>query len=659
MHHIKSKGYRSYIYVVALTVLFMFIVGCEEKTMDKYRMDKADENTYELSGIQDVSLMNNSVYAASGNSIYRTTFDDVTDMSGKLCEADSEITALSSSEDRLWYSCADGTVAGRDYETGETSVYDVFQDGADVTFLSESKGKILLINRESGQMYWKTSVYLYDTANGTLEDLTNTFLPEGEYVAAGFIGGKEMYFVYNNIPSSDFTTFLTTDSKDISTTKKIGGPFYNCEYLLSSNKLCYVRSGSIYEYDIKDDYSTLIGAVDAELVNKIFVSASNIITFSKSSSILEVTVIPDAANTIKVILPDDSGDSVLYSKLRMISENLKARKGVTLEIVTLAEKGYLDHLRLMLLDKDASFDLYCVPDGRDEQILRTLTDYGLYHPLNEYGNFAEFMENELYDHMRSSLSDKNGNIFALPLNSSVMVFWYGNGYDGERRQTFTFDDFYGLCDKALGTTDTSVFWDEHSSEVLFDHLLSQLIEQDIPENSADEIEKFLSVMRKLSSAGRLSGEKCMFDIPMLFTSLGGGMNLGGTSDICAFPSLTADDAVVPCVNTDLIFCSPYSKKTDTVDKFIGYLLDEYIYNANYFNGLIGRSTEKYKDQIGRQTFDDASAEVYSEISFPDAYTQMFKFDELSDIYNEAVYGGADIKKSVSEITDIMKKRMFE
>lgn len=87
MHHIKSKGYRSYIYVVALTVLFMFIVGCEEKTMDKYRMDKADENTYELSGIQDVSLMNNSVYAASGNSIYRTTFDDVTDMSGKLCEA--------------------------------------------------------------------------------------------------------------------------------------------------------------------------------------------------------------------------------------------------------------------------------------------------------------------------------------------------------------------------------------------------------------------------------------------------------------------------------------------------------------------------------------------------------------------------------------------
>ena len=91
----------------------------------------------------------------------------------------------------------------------------------------------------------------------------------------------------------------------------------------------------------------------------------------------------------------------------------------------------------------------------------------------------------------------------------------------------------------------------------------------------------------------------------------------------------------------------------------GYLLDEYIYNANYFNGLIGRSTEKYKDQIGRQTFDDASAEVYSEISFPDAYTQMFKFDELSDIYNEAVYGGADIKKSVSEITDIIKKWMFE
>ena len=42
MHHIKSKGYRSYIYVVVLTVLFMFIVGCEEKTMDKYRMDKAD-----------------------------------------------------------------------------------------------------------------------------------------------------------------------------------------------------------------------------------------------------------------------------------------------------------------------------------------------------------------------------------------------------------------------------------------------------------------------------------------------------------------------------------------------------------------------------------------------------------------------------------------
>lgn len=151
----------------------------------------------------------------------------------------------------------------------------------------------------------------------------------------------------------------------------------------------------------------------------------------------------------------------------------------------------------------------------------------------------------------------------------------------------------------------------------------------------------------------------MFDIPMLFTSLGGGMNLGGTSDICAFPSLTADDAVVPCVNTDLIFCSPYSKKTDTVDEFIGYLLDEYIYNANYFNGLIGRSTEKYKDQIGRQTFDDASAEVYSEISFPDAYTQMFRFDELSDIYNEAVYGGADIKKTVSEITDIMKKWMFE
>lgn len=56
-----------------------------------------------------------------------------------------------------------------------------------------------------------------------------------------------------------------------------------------------------------------------------------------------------------------------------------------------------------------------------------------------------------------------------------------------------------MCNDVLEKDDISVFWSEHSANVLFDHLLSQLIEPGLTDSSEKEIERYLTLMRDLKS----------------------------------------------------------------------------------------------------------------------------------------------------------------
>ena len=639
--------------------LMFIITSCENnEEPDKYGMSRLEENVYQLENVEDITLKNDIFYYSVGDSIYSSNFSEI-ENDTVIIQSNTDITAIFAEEDIIWYACVDGSVGNYHLKTHEKIKYDIFSSNSDIECLVVNNGNLLMIKKELGEVYWETHVYLYDTTTKQLNKLTDTILPKGYYHSAGFIDNTKMYFISNNIPNSDFTTFIICDNKKIYTNKKIVGPFYNGEFNNRDNILYYIYSGNIYKYEIGTDNNSVIGAVKENLINKIFITQDNIITFNRKNSIIEVSLIPHMEDTIKIIIPDDSGESVIYYKLTSIAEKYKIKTGKTLEIIPLEKRGYLDRIRLLLLNKDSSFDLFYIPDGRDEQILHTLINYNLYIPLDNLPTLKKFFDTDCYDYMKAALSDKNGNIFGIPFTSFIMTVGYGSGIEKYRSDQFTFDTLYDVAHDILLRDNVAMFWSDNSARLIFEHLLSQLLEQNLPDCSEDKIKCYLELMLQLNNNNKLTGKNYVFEISSLFSSLNDEARKITEDDVVTFPSIEKNQKIVPCVNTEFILCSPNTNNIEMVDDFMTFLVENYVYDAHYFNGLIGKSLDKYSNAVGNNPFKNINQEPYLHLDFPQAYTQMYHFDEFEDIFYQAINGSLDIDSAVNIIFDLMKKWVFE
>lgn len=638
--------------------MLMSFVSCgNEANKNKYEMDLLSEGLYKLEDATDVAIYKDSVFFYSRNTIISIDFNNIS-KTKTIYKSDSDISALTINATGVWAALTDGRIIKCDLNDSSSKEYKPFEEAINIYNLVVDNDSALLFTEKIVDDYRQTIIYEFNFNSGNLINLSEKFLPSGRYSSCGYLSGGRKYFLYNNVPVSDYSTLIICNSSKILNTYKIKGPIFNGDYNLLNDSLIYSLSGNLYEYNLLSEESSIISGSAENYIDKIFATGKNIIAWTKKASILEVISVPDQENFIQILIPDDKSSTINY-KMSEISKKYKSKTGTNIEIKLISVEGYLEKIRLKLLEQDDSFDLFFVQDIREDQILHSLMNYSLYIPINNISQLNEFCNNGCFDFIKDALSDKNGNIYGLPLYTAYSVLHLnpeGRKYFNSDR--LSFEDIYKIID--LIPADTSLFYNINTAYTLFNHLLSSIINNGGIDSSEEIIQQYLSELKKLNDQNKLYGGKNYLFYDQSLFSIGGAADI--TKGVVSYPSLNnVDIETNPVYIGDLLVINKNTRKEKLVGDFLNFVINEYLYDPHYTNGLIGSDLEKYKTLFGANQFEDntENKSAFENLNILNSYPILFDFTNYYSDIDSILEGNSDIGVVAKSITQTLKQWMLE
>ena len=624
-------------------------MSCKNQTnIDKYEMDVLSEGLYQMDEASNISIFKNNMYFCSGNTIISVDFNDILNQK-MVYKNDSDILALTVNIDGIWIALDNGKIIQCDTDGSILKEYILFEKETNIYNIVVDQGSALLFTEDIIDDYRRTIIYQYDFNEGKLINLSEDLLLGGYFVSGGFLSEEKLYLLYNNIPLSDYSTLIICDSTKILNTYKIKGPIFNGDYNTLRDSLIYSWNGNIYEYNLLEGESSIINVASENFVDKIFITGNNIVSWSDKS-------IPEEETSIKILIPDDSSLTINY-KMSEIVKNYTSKTGNNVEIKFIPKENYLNKIRLRLLEQDSSFDLFFIQDVRENQILNSIINYDLYTPINTLPQLKDFVDDGCIDFVKHALSDKNGNMYGIPLYTAYSVLYLndgGNKYFGNDK--LSFDDIFNFGDSI--SIDTALFYDINTVYTMFDHLLSLIINQGVTNSSEEIIIQYLTLIKNLNDQNKLYSDKNFLIYEQSLFSVGGVANI--TKGVVSYPSLNdIDIPSSPVYLGELV--NPKTNKSDLVGDFLSFIINEFLYDPHYTNGLIGSDLEKYKTLYGTNQFEDNvdNKSAFENMTILNSYPLLFDYSNFHSEIERILENDFDIEVVAKNITQTLKQWTLE
>lgn len=447
-----------------------------------------------------------------------------------------------------------------------------------------------------------------------------------------------------------------------------------CFYDRSSDTLLLTQSTGWYTVDPSDgtmSFVSPVGRITGMTLTEAFLSGNCLISFDRNRITENGTVRYDGMvsfsewkntnHTVHILCP---GKNLNSSFLKPLIEDFQSVTGYHAVVDFLPEETYAEKLRLRLLEKDDSFDIFCIPDASADGLLAALTKYALYQPLNQFISVNDFFEKESYDYFRDALTDPKGNIYGIPLSAYCEVMALTDRCTARFGDTLTMERLYEIGDCLIKEGGGGLFYDAYDAAAILFRLETNLILRQCDSASVEQLQVFLRKVKEYKDAKVLVHSQYMMGTLPLMVS--GTVNALHNYTIAEIPGLAAEDASLSVSFGDILCGNRFSDNTAGMDAFFSFLTEN-IYEDT--NGLSGKDLDRYRiwDDFSadapQSTFehDPEERNVYASLdsAFPTGIAVTYTYPDTIRILDSVLSGEVSPESAAEKIEGSMREWMEE